>query len=111
MRLPNFEQAVIDQVKLQEYILSSSHPLGRFKAALFRKMGYTRDIWEQLAIDIRKQHLPLDVEKSEKTNYGEKYTIAGLITGPNGTTMLLKSVWIILKGESIPRFITIYPGG
>jgi hypothetical protein len=34
--LPNADQAIIDPVKRQGYLLSTSHPIGRFKAALER---------------------------------------------------------------------------
>jgi hypothetical protein len=60
-QIPNYERAVIDTVKLQDYVLSNSHPIGRFKAALFQQMGYTEGNWEQFAEDIRTQHLTLDV--------------------------------------------------
>lgn len=109
MQLPNYEKAIIDSAKLQDYILSPTHPLGRFKARVFQQIGYTSENWKQLAEDIKYQHLSIDAEKGEETEYGEKYTIAGWIRGPNGKSMLLTSVWIILRGENVPRFITIYP--
>ncbi len=64
---------------------------------------------EQFEEDIRTQHLALDAELGEKTKYGQKYIITGDIKGPNGKVMKLKSIWIILAGEELPRFITIYP--
>ena len=75
-RIPNYEKAIIEPVKLQDYVLSDTHPIGRFKAAVFRQMGYTRRNWEQLTEDIRTQHLPLNAELGEKTKYGQKYIIS-----------------------------------
>jgi len=109
-QIPNYEKAIIEPVKLQDYVLSDAHPIGRFKATLFRQMGYTRENWEQFAEDIHTQHLPLDAELGEKTKYGQKYIITGDIMGPSGKAIKLKSIWIILTGEELPRFITIYPG-
>jgi hypothetical protein len=109
-RIPNYERAIIDPAKLQDYVLSHAHPIGRFKAVLFRQMGYTERNWEQFAGDIRIQHLALDAELGEKTKYGQKYIITGDIRGPSGKVMKLKSIWIILKGEDLPRLITIYRG-
>jgi hypothetical protein len=37
MRLPNAEKAVIERRKLTEYLLSETHPTGRFKAQFFKK--------------------------------------------------------------------------
>ena|SRR3972149_3549119 len=110
-KLPNYGKAFIDPVKIRDYILSSLHPVGRFKAALFKMMGYTPEDWELFAEDIRKYHLPLDAEPIEKTKYGQKYIITGAITGPNGKIVILRSIWIIMEGEEAPRFITIYPEG
>ena len=49
-------------------------------------------------------------ELREKTKHGQKYIIARNLKGPSGKVMKLKSIWIILAGEELPRFITIYPG-
>ncbi len=109
-RIPNYEKAIIEPVKLKYYVLSDTHPIGRFKAVLFQQMGYTRENWEQFAEDIRTQHLTLDAEIGGRTKYGQKYIITGDINGASGRVMKLKSIWIILTGEELPRFITVYPG-
>ena len=36
MILPNIDKAVIEPEKLRDYLLSKSHPIGRFKAEFFR---------------------------------------------------------------------------
>ncbi|MDO9287731.1 MAG: hypothetical protein Q7T83_02945 [Thermodesulfovibrionales bacterium] len=110
-RLPNYEKAIIDPNKIRNYILSFEHPIGRFKAAFFKGMGYTRENWEQFINDIRRYHLQLDAKPTEKNKYGQKYEINGLINGPNGKILMLRSVWIVLESEDIARFITIYPEG
>lgn len=43
MKLPNATQAIIDEAKLHDYLLSPAHPVGRFKSAFFRSLGYTQD--------------------------------------------------------------------
>jgi hypothetical protein len=110
-QLPNYEKAIIDPVKIKNYILSHTHPIGRFKAVVFENLGYTFENWNQLIDDIRKYHLQCSAKRSEKTVYGQKYSIIAMIKGPNGNQIIFKSIWIILKGENVPRFITIYPEG
>lgn len=105
----NYEKATIDPLKLKNYVLSTTHPIGRFKAVLFQQMGYTAESWEQFAEDIRMQHLALDAKPGEKTKYGQKYIICGDMKGSSGKVVRLKSIWIIETGEDFPRFITIYP--
>lgn len=34
-KLPNAEQAVVEPAKVRDYLLSSAHPVGRFKAVVF----------------------------------------------------------------------------
>jgi hypothetical protein len=111
LRLPNIENAVIDSEKLRDYLLSSSHPVGRFKAAFFSSLGYTREDWKQLEADLRRQHLTRDAVLCRETSYGRKYEIRGRIRGPAGKAREVVSIWIILVGEKVPRFVTAYPGG
>lgn len=46
----------------------------------------------------------------KESPYGTKYVIRANLKGPNGRTAEIQSVWIVLKGEEIPRFLTAYPG-
>jgi len=111
LKLPNVENAVIDSEKLRDYLLSPSHPVGRFKAAFFSSLGYRQEDWKQLEADLRRQHLTKDAVLHRETSYGRKYEIHGRIRGPAGKTREVVSVWIILVDEEVPRFVTAYPGG
>ena len=108
MRVPNWEQAVVDRRKLQEYLLSATHSVGRFKARYFSALGYESEQWEVLEADLRKT---LDSEAAEPTDseFGTKFTIRGNIVGPSGRKATIKTVWIILNNEEILRFVTTYP--
>ncbi len=110
-RLPNAEKAIIEAEKLRGYILSSTHPVGRFKAAIFRKLGYSAKNWEAFERSLRDLILTQDAEEVEESQYGKKFIVEGTLTGPSGDTMQIVTVWVILKGENVPRFITAYPGG
>ncbi len=110
-RLPNAIKAIIETEKLRGYILSSTHPVGRFKAAIFRRLGYSTENWEVFERSLRELILTQDASEAEESRYGKKYIVEGLLVGPSGGTMQIVTVWVILKGENIPRFITAYPGG
>lgn len=111
MRLPNFENAVIDSEKLRDYLLSPLHPVGRFKVAFFSSLGYRQEDWRQLEADLRRQHLIKDAVLCRETSYGRKYEIRGKIKGPAGKAREVVSIWIVLVDEKVPRFVTAYPGG
>jgi hypothetical protein len=62
MRLPNADNAIIPMEKLRDYLLSSRHPIGRFKAAFFAGLGYTKPDSARLGQDLRSQHLTLEAD-------------------------------------------------
>jgi len=111
MKIPNADKAIIDPDKLSDYILSPKHPVGRFKAAFFERLGYSLEKWKILERDLRNQILSQDCLGTEDTRYGRKFIIEGFISGPSQKTAKIVTVWVIIKGESNPRFITAYPGG
>jgi hypothetical protein len=51
----------------------------------------------------------LPAEPLESTEYGTKYAIIAPLTGLNGRMAEIVTVWIILVGEDVPRFVTAYP--
>lgn len=110
LKLPNIEMAVIEPEKLRDYLLSPTHPVGRFKATFFSSLGYAQENWRQFEADPRRQ-LAENAVLRQETSYGRKYEIRGRIRGPAGKTREVVSVWIILANEEVPRFVTAYPGG
>jgi hypothetical protein len=110
VELPNKNKAIIPPEKLRDYVLSSSHPIGKFKAAFFQSLGYTAENWERMEADIRVL-LENDATLNERTEYGQKFEVRGQIVGPSLRSAEIVTAWIVLKNESVPRFITAYPGG
>ena len=108
--LPNASSAEIPAEKIRDYLLASSHPVGRFKATFFTSLGFTSEEHEQLADSILDLAQRVDAVPAERTRYGQKYIVRGPILGPNGRSALLETVWIVLNSASHPRFITAYPG-
>jgi hypothetical protein len=98
MALPHAEQAIVEPRKIRDYLLSSAHPLGRFKAAFFQALGYSGEDWGALATDLRRHAADGAVGSSESTPHGEKYRVNGALTGPNRKQADVVSIWIILEG-------------
>ncbi len=111
MLIPNADRAVIEPAKLHDYLLSRTHPIGRFKAAFFQALGYSSEDWRQLEADLRRQHLPEEATADEPTPYGRKYVIRATLVGPSGASAALVSVWVVRAGEDFARFVTAYPEG
>ena len=70
MKLPKAQRAVIAPAKIQNYLLSTSHPIGRFKEPFFASLGYTVANWQKLEQDL------LALAAREKPSRGEKVRMA-----------------------------------
>ena len=110
MNLPAADEAIIPPEKLRDYVLSPDHHVGRFKAAFFAKLGYTQAGWRRLEADLRAQHVGLPAEMLERTDFGTKYRIDGLLGGPNGRSAEIVAIWIVRTGETQPCLVTLVPG-
>ena len=108
MRLPT-RDAIIPSDKLRDYLLSVAHPDGRAKAEYLEQLGYSQHAFGQLDAGLRDQILSLDAQPGRPSPYGQKYEILGPLTGPNGSTGWVRTIWIILPGETAPRLVTLIP--
>ncbi|WP_226577447.1 DUF6883 domain-containing protein [Microseira wollei] len=49
----------------------------------------------------------MDAVPIENTQYGQKYALAGTLTGPNGKTLSVKTIWIVTS--QITKLVTLFP--
>ena len=110
MELPNIDSAIIDSAKLRDYLLSPSHPLGRFKARFFESLGYSQTNADQLEADLRAHVAAGSTTLGSNSPYGQKYQVVGQLQGPSGRIATVVSIWIVRSEEAMPRFVTAYPG-
>ncbi len=106
--IPNASAAIVTPEKVRDYLLSPPHPIGCFKAAYFRELGYAQWNWQQLERALRAL-LSGDAELVDTTEYGRKYSVSGRIFGPRGRDAQIVTLWIILFDEDVPRFVTAFP--
>lgn len=108
MRLPNFEQSIIDTAKLRGYCLNSSHPEGRHKARVFFSalgIGPADADWLRDAIlaAIRET----EVSSTEQTPYGTRIDV-DVVLERAGRSATVRTGWIVRKSDSIPRLATCF---
>jgi hypothetical protein len=108
--LPGVERAVVDPAKVRDYLLSPSHPVGRFKAQFFVALGYSQDQWTLLADDLQRHASNGTAHDGEVSPYGRKFEVRGNLVGPSGRAAAVITIWIILHGTDSPKFITAFPG-
>src|SRR5437870_2686979 len=107
--LPNSERAFIDPKKVRDYLLSASHPIGRFKATVFSALGYTQQDWEILRDDLLNiARIGID-SPGQPSPYGQKFDVSGILVGPSGRTAEFVTVWLVRTGEDVPKFVTAFP--
>jgi hypothetical protein len=109
MKLPNAEHAIVNETKVRDYLLSPEHPVGRFKARVFRAAGYERDQWQQLRDDLLALAGSLDVSPTRPDEFGQRFVGNGELAAPNGRPLPVTTVWLIPSGIDAPRLITAYP--
>jgi uncharacterized protein DUF6883 len=64
--LPAGEQAIVDDGKLLDYVLSLSHPIGRHHAKLFeRLLGITRTNYQLLKEQLLRAAVTVDVDAGQ----------------------------------------------
>jgi hypothetical protein len=109
LRLPTAEQAIIAPEKLRDYLLDEEHPDGGPKAVFFFGMGFRRARWQELEAAIRADHLTQDAQEIPRSAFGRKFQIIAPLTGSNGRTAIIKTIWMIRDGEDVPRLLSAYP--
>lgn len=105
MRLP--EDAIISIDKLSGYLLTEQ-PRGD-KSRFLGEAGYTRANPEQLERDLRRQILALDAVALPPRGYGDLHEIQGVLRGPNGVGLPIRTIWMREHATGLIKFITLTP--
>ena len=107
--IPNVKNAIINPKKLTEYALNPNHPVGGNKAKVFESvLGYNQSNADDLMQQIYAQLPNSEAVLGKLDEYGQRYTVDMLITGPNGKTATVRTGWIIKEGSDIPELTTLW---
>lgn len=79
------------------------------KSAFLAQAGYNLSCASQLTEDIREQILPHDATLLQQTEHGQYYEIRAPLTGPNGRTLRVRSIWMRERLSGTTKFITLFP--
>ena len=109
MTLPNAVYATIEPRKVRDYLLSAAHPVGRFKAVVFAATGYTAEHWELLHDDLLTLPRVGQAVPGQPSEFGVKFELDGVLVGPSGRNLLVRTVWMLDAPASAPRFVTAIP--
>ena len=104
MKLP--ADSEIARVKVTQYLLRLRDEDDKSKFLALG--GYTLAHTDRLLEDLRGL-LDGDAEHVQTTEYGDKYRIHGTLTGPNGRTLSVASIWMTEEATGRTKFVTLYP--
>ena len=107
-RLPNVEDATLDARRLTTYLLNPEHPAGRHKARVFMSAlgigpGHASDLSRQVMAAI----LTAPAVPGILDEYGQRYSVDVLVTGPRRGGMV-RTGWIIRSRGGAPEFLSAY---
>lgn len=130
-KLPNRKAAVVEEVKMRDYLLNLDHPKGWGKAKFFIAQGFHKDYLGQFRSMLLNHAEDNPVIKVETTKYITKYIIEGpakfarekvlssYTEGPNkrkveevGFEIIeikIVTVWGIGYNSNVPKLVTAYP--
>lgn len=107
--IPNAQNAQIPDAKLRDYLLSSQHPVGRFKAQFFLALGFSPSDVEPLRAELLRIATDSEESTSVASPHGTKVIARGTIASPTGRQASVLTVWMFRPGSPDPRFVTAYP--
>jgi hypothetical protein len=106
MNIPNPENALLDIGKLRDYCLNSAHGKGKDKARVFMSaLGVKQADALWLRGEILKRLSTATAVPQVEDVWGIRYAADMEITH-NAKTAMVKTIWIILRGDDRPRFVT-----
>ena len=105
MKLPRDSKIPLE--KLTHYLLV---PLPRGdKSKFLARAGYTVANADRLMTDIHSQILPLEATSAGFTKFGDFFAIRGILRGPNGASLRVKTIWVREHLRGNVHFVTLLP--
>lgn len=96
--------------KRRSFVIYSIRIIARErKAQFFLRHGFSVEKWPNLAAALRQHASENDLTQREPTPLGERFVIDGPLELPDRSISLVRVVWFIETGETLPRLATAYP--
>lgn len=103
-----FKKVVVDIRKLRDYCLNPYHPVGKHKARVFSsQLGIGRRDAQLLKEKITEKMKDAEIEWGPEDEYGKRFS-ADLALDMNNKSALVKTIWMIKSGSTVPELVTCY---
>lgn len=106
--MPGGDAAIVDLQKLTGYCLNPDHPRGKHKARVFANaLGFTAENADELRAALLRAAASDDAQPAAADQFGDRYVLEFEIEGPRGAG-IVRSTWIVRRGESAPRLTSCF---
>ncbi len=97
----------IDERKLTHYLLVK---LDRDDKSNYLSLaGYDLSNWEFLKRDLSGLADIGEVVYERNSLFGDLFSVTGNLTGPNGRSLVVKTIWMAETKTGLTKFVTLYP--
>jgi hypothetical protein len=108
VKLPNADRAVVDVVKLRDYVLSHNHPRGRHKARVFlAALDLTAADAEELRLALLQSASSGDAVQGATDEFGTRYTLDFQMVCSTKCAWI-RGIWIVPISDGLPRLTSCY---
>jgi len=105
MKLP--QDTIIAEAKITHYLLRKQQI--NDKSQFLARAGYCLETANKLEQHLREQILSLEATYIETDRFGDKYQIIGELSGLNGISLKIITIWMTEFDSGKTKFITLYP--
>lgn len=92
MYMPSRHFAVVEDAKINDYLLNMEHQDGKGKAVFFLSLGFSLSHIELFKEALLAHAALHQVAKEERTQFGTKYVIEGEIVTPQQIKAIIRTV-------------------
>ena len=93
MKLPNAENALVEDAKLLGYLLNHDHPHGTHKARYLGRFGFSSGNLDAARSALLRHGRSYDVARVVQTGYGPRYAVDGVPETPDQRDPYVRTVW------------------
>ena len=98
----------IEHLKITGYLLNIDHRVGAAKARVFLGFGFRPSEPDRLALALF-DHLGTVPHRVVEGSSDVRFVFEGPLRAPSGIIPRLRSVWLMVRGDTVGRLVTAYP--
>ena len=109
MKIPNNNLSFVADNKIEDYLLSDIHEIGKHKADFFKRFGFDISNIDTFKSSLIQHSIDRDIEKTKDSAFGVKYELKCKIKTPDKRNPCIVTVCIVENGQEEPKLVTAYP--